>query len=752
MSMNTNNTFVFFTTDMTVADAEESLRLLKQGIQEIQNGNASTLRFEELYRKAYTLVLHKYGDLLYNGVEQVIVEKLNEIAIIVSDKNNDILVDSIIFQWEDHQMKMGMIRDILMYMDKTRCEQNKKIPIYNLGLLSFLSKVLHHKDILSRVRKKLLKNVQEERTQTRPSLDYQQMRNCLRIFHEVDVQKTGLFEKEFESYFFKETANFYKEESSVALAQNSIGDYLKLVERRMREEQTRGAAYLDFKESSTPKMLMRTVDKQLVFNHLDFIVENQSSGSVVMFSENRMEDLQLLYRICEEVDRRCEKGNLKNSKANKDGPAMTQLGDAFQAYVYEQGKRIVDDPENRQNPFRFVQQVLDLLKKHQTQVENCFSNRPSLNVKHNETFVKFINKDMCAAKYLSMFVDNLMRNHQSKSEEEINNHIEQVMTLFKYIKDKDIFEDFYRFHITQRLLQSKSLSDELERKMIQKLKSECGYQYTSKLEGMFRDVDQSKEFQKKWKAFVREQHGGPPEIEFDCKVLTTGYWPFPGSDSKCVLPDELLVHKQLFTEFYKRRHEGRKLTFNLAQGNADLYVDFPSGTKELAMTTYQMCILMLFNQKDIYTFHEISELTQIPASELSRNILSLAHPKVKILLKNPNNKTIADNHQFKFNKKYKNQRYRVTVPMLRKNTKPEPINMPDSVKEQRKNRVEAAIVRIMKSRKILQHNLLVSELIKQLSFKFSPDPAFLKKRIESLIEREFLKRDQNDRNSYHYLA
>jgi cullin 3 len=58
--------------------------------------------------------------------------------------------------------------------------------------------------------------------------------------------------------------------------------------------------------------------------------------------------------------------------------------------------------------------------------------------------------------------------------------------------------------------------------------------------------------------------------------------------------------------------------------------------------------------------------------------------------------------------------------------------------------VEAAIVRIMKTRKTLQHNLLVSELIKQLSSKFQPDPAFLKKRIESLIEREFLERDQED--------
>jgi len=161
---------------------------------------------------------------------------------------------------------------------------------------------------------------------------------------------------------------------------------------------------------------------------------------------------------------------------------------------------------------------------------------------------------------------------------------------------------------------------------------------------------------------------------------------------------------------------------------------------------------MLFNRKDIFTYKEIKEETNIPPDELSRNILSLAHPKVRVLNKNPNNKTLDDNHQFRFNRRYQNQRYRVAIPMLKKQQKTEPDQLPPGVQEQRKNRVEAAIVRIMKSRKLLQHNQLVSELIKQLSSKFQPDPAFLKKRIESLIEREFLKRDANDWRTYHYLA
>jgi cullin-4 len=56
----------------------------------------------------------------------------------------------------------------------------------------------------------------------------------------------------------------------------------------------------------------------------------------------------------------------------------------------------------------------------------------------------------------------------------------------------------------------------------------------------------------------------------------------------------------------------------------------------------------------------------------------------------------------------------------------------------------------MKARKTLSHNQLISELMVQL--KFPTRAADLKKRIESLIEREYLARDTEDNSIYTYLA
>ena len=54
----------------------------------------------------------------------------------------------------------------------------------------------------------------------------------------------------------------------------------------------------------------------------------------------------------------------------------------------------------------------------------------------------------------------------------------------------------------------------------------------------------------------------------------------------------------------------------------------------------------------------------------------------------------------------------------------------------------------MKARKSLSHSLLISELFQQLKFPLKPPD--LKKRIESLIDREYLERESN--SSYRYLA
>lgn len=112
-------------------------------------------------------------------------------------------------------------------------------------------------------------------------------------------------------------------------------------------------------------------------------------------------------------------------------------------------------------------------------------------------------------------------------------------------------------------------------------------------------------------------------------------------------------------------------------------------------------------------------------------------------------------------------------------SEPERRETRNKVDEDRKHEIEAAIVRIMKARKKMavrslyyllillyfclcyvfnciflqfQHTLLVAEVTEQLRARFLPSPVVIKKRIEGLIEREYLARTPDDRKVYTYVA
>lgn len=58
----------------------------------------------------------------------------------------------------------------------------------------------------------------------------------------------------------------------------------------------------------------------------------------------------------------------------------------------------------------------------------------------------------------------------------------------------------------------------------------------------------------------------------------------------------------------------------------------------------------------------------------------------------------------------------------------------------------------MKTRKTMKHNALITEVAQQLAPRFKPKSNDIKKRIEAMIEQEYLERDAADRSIYNYLA
>jgi len=144
--------------------AENTWKLLKNAIHEIFRHNASGLSFEELYRNAYNMVLHKYGERLYKGLQSVVDEQLKTVAETVAATREDTFLTELDKCWKDHDVSMRMIRDILMYMDRVYVMHNNVNSVYDLGLQLFRDNVARSPKIKDRLLSTTLSLIHKERT------------------------------------------------------------------------------------------------------------------------------------------------------------------------------------------------------------------------------------------------------------------------------------------------------------------------------------------------------------------------------------------------------------------------------------------------------------------------------------------------------------------------------------------------------------------------------------------------------------
>jgi cullin 3 len=525
----------------------------------------------------------------------------------------------------------------------------------------------------------------------------------------------------------------------------------------------------NYLHASTRPKLRHIVESELISSHASALIELKDTGfhSLLRQSEDKLDDLKRMYDLFFQVP-----------------GTLDLLRTALYEHVRSTGQQLVD-AINIKEPVGFLRSLLALRDKYASVVRIAFNCETPAQKKMKEAFEGFINADTRCVLSLVAYIDELMRSgFKGATEREVERGLDKVIVIFRYLQDKDVFEVLYKQHLAKRLLSQRSSSFEAERQMLAKLKGECGYQYTTKLEGMFTDIKFSRAAMEKYRAHQEtrprcvdetskrsiKNHAvsslptlsridKTPPCDIDVTMLTAGYWPLNCS-SACLLPCEVKIAAAFFEDFYLSKHTGRKLAWLTSCGTGEVKATFSEVAKhELAVSAYQMCILSLFNTVDYETelpLKDIAALTKIPNNELKRHLISLCTPKHRILLKRSKGKGLSTDESFKVNVGFLSKLKRIRVPLVAmKEVVASPnsnTSIPVSVEEDRRHLCEATVVRIMKTRKLAKHNDLIAEVTRQLNKRFYPQPQFIKKSIESLLEREYLERCADDSRSYIYVA
>jgi len=388
-------------------------------------------------------------------------------------------------------------------------------------------------------------------------------------------------------------------------------------------------------------------------------------------------------------------------------------------------------------------------------VRNQFDSHALFQKALKDAFTDIMNKDSQHAEILAFFCDNLLKSGGEKiSEDEIEALLEKVVLLFSYLTDKDVFAEIYRDLLAKRLLGQRSASDEMERTMVGKLKQRCGSQFTGKLEGMINDLVIGTDHKVQFDEYcVSKAKLEGLDVEFGVQVLTTGFWPTYKSYDGLTLPPVMAKCVQVFSSFYteETNHGARRLQWVHSHGNAEVRGKFGRNRYDIQVVSLQAMVLLLFHNVPCskpLRYAQLKDAINLPDEVLKRILHSLACGKTKVLNKSGvAGKVNTETDTFSGNDKFTSKSRKFRIPMASLDE----AKSPKKIEEDRGITIEAAIVRIMKARKILDNQELQAEVLVQLAF-FQPSVKVIRKHIEALIDREYLRRDPDDRTKFHYVA
>lgn len=600
---------------------------------------------------------HLLGEELYNNLITYLVKHLDGLYEASKLHTDEALLTYYIREWSRYTTAAKYIHHLFRYLNrhwvKREIDEGKKnvYDVYTLHLVQW-RKVLFGQ-VSGKVMDAVLKLVEKQRNGE--TIEHNQIKQVVDSFvslglDESDMSRSTLdvYRYHFEKPFLEATREFYQAESKQFVAENSVVEYMKKAEARLAEEEERVKMYLH-QDIAVP--LKRACNMALIAEHSTLLRDEFQ----VLLDNEREEDMARMYNLLSRIP---------------DG--LEPLRTKFENHVRRAGlaavQKVQSSEGDKLEPKVYVDALLEVHSQYQLLVKQAFNDEPEFTRSLDNACREFVNRnEVCKSsstkspELLAKYTDVLLRKSSTSIEEaDLERTLTQIMTVFKYIEDKDVFQKYYSRMLARRLVHSNSSSDDAETSMISKLKEACGFEYTNKLQRMFQDMQISKDLNKDFRDHL-DSVGSSKAVDSNFSILGTGFWPLQAPSTHFHPPAEISAEIERFTRFYKHKHDGRKLTWLWHLCKGEIRAGYCKSSKTIftfQVSIYQMAILLLFNEKDTYTYEDMVSATQLSTEVLDQALAVIL--KAKVLLVAGGEKP-GPGKSFNLNYDFKSKKIRVNL-------------------------------------------------------------------------------------------
>ena len=516
------------------------------------------LDFMLAHTKCYEICQHWKSEELYNEMEKlikkIILDFLEEIKKLTDDEPQYLFMNNFIKNFNFFKNKLKKSCEAFSYLDKiykknlvanAQTEEiqnilkNDESYIYFRGMKLYYENLIYDKDI----KEKILKVVIREFINLR-NFDFKNSQ-VFQAFFEIITDKkyrSDFYENELMQLITNEIKRFYQQLSNKYITEE-LGINIININANNTEKNNNNINIVDkekrynilksfllklydlinkeevyFKNISEKNILLNYIYEITIINNYDILFKFCIKK---MFKLNDIDNFKKIYELIFDHEF-TKKEEITSKFINSFNTMLTKiLQKISKNFILKKNHGKIE----YLNFYQYVEEIYKIKKKCSNFLLTSMENNTKIDHIIKANFEKIINEeksDSFNINFGKLLHEEIKLCQKIKNNERLADFKDKFQCIFKFINNKDLFEENYRKFLMKRLLRNSSMMKENEFIFYEIMKEENGFNYVKKIEKMINDIFYSQninfDFRKKY--LIKS------EPNFYVKILSQDSWPF----------------------------------------------------------------------------------------------------------------------------------------------------------------------------------------------------------------------------------